>query len=233
MVEPGAAIAVVALMAVHLFVGSLRRLDVVPRSAWLSAAGGVSVAYVMVHLLPELGAGQEAVEAQSVLELLQDHVYLMALFGLAFFYWVDLLTRGSPTPSGDWRFRASIASFAVYNAVIGYLIVHRDDQSAAGLALFSVALGLHFMVNDFALRQRHRESYDRVARFVLVAAVGVGWMAGEATEISDATLGLLIAFIGGGVILNVMKEELPEERASRFWPFAAAAATYAALLQLV
>lgn len=233
--EGAAAIALLGLMAVHLFAGGLRFLHVVPRSAWLSAAGGVSVAYVMVHLLPELEAGQQAVdEGLSGLRFLEDHVYLMALFGLALFYWVDLLTRDGPglQPS-DWRFRANIASFALYNGVIGYLIVHREDQSGTGLLLFAVALGLHFVVTDFGLRQRHRGAYDRVARFLLVGAIAVGWIVGEATEISEAALGLLIAFIGGGVILNVMKEELPEDRRSRFWAFAAGAAGYAALLQLI
>ena len=37
-----------ALAAVHLFAGMLRFLDVRPRSRWLAAAGGVSVAYVFV-----------------------------------------------------------------------------------------------------------------------------------------------------------------------------------------
>ncbi len=44
---------------------------------------------------------------------------------------------------------------------------------------------------------------------------------------------MIIAFIGGGVVLNVFKEELPGERRARFLPFAAGAAAYAALLQLV
>ncbi len=42
------------LAAVHLFSGRLYFLDSVPRSRWLSIAGGVSVAYVFVNLLPEL-----------------------------------------------------------------------------------------------------------------------------------------------------------------------------------
>jgi hypothetical protein len=40
----------------------------------------------------------------------------------------------------------------------------------------------------------------------------------------------LFAFLAGGVVLNVLKEELPEERESRFWAFALGAASYTALL---
>lgn len=40
------------------------------------------------------------------------------------------------------------------------------------------------------------------------------------------------AFLAGGMILNVLKEELPEERESRFTAFLSGAAGYAALLLL-
>lgn len=43
-------------------------------------------------------------------------------------------------------------------------------------------------------------------------------------------LAALFAFLAGGVILNVLKEELPEERESRFSAFAGGALLYAALL---
>lgn len=58
--SPSTAIYVVALFAalglalVHLYGGKLRFLEGTPRSIWLSIAGGVSVAYVFVHLLREV-----------------------------------------------------------------------------------------------------------------------------------------------------------------------------------
>lgn len=228
------AVAVVFLAALHLVAGRLRFLDAVPRSRWLSAAGGISVAYVFVYLLPELAQGQESVEAEGAVGFLEDHVYLMALLGLGVFYGIELSARRGPRDGGT-RSRAfwlSMGSFSLYNAIIGYLIVHREEETTASLAFFAVALGLHFVVNDHALRERHRDDYHDLGRWLLVAALAVGWLVGELTEISEAALGLLIAFLAGGVVLNVMKEELPEERQSSFPAFAAAALGYAALLQL-
>ena len=43
-------------------------------------------------------------------------------------------------------------------------------------------------------------------------------------------LAVLFAFLGGGVILNVIKEELPQEQESLFWAFALGASLYTALL---
>ncbi|MDV2992513.1 MAG: hypothetical protein N4J56_002167 [Chroococcidiopsis sp. SAG 2025] len=49
----------VILALVHLFSGKLRFLEVTVRSIWLSASSGVSVAYVFVHILPELSQAQD------------------------------------------------------------------------------------------------------------------------------------------------------------------------------
>jgi hypothetical protein len=66
----------------------------------------------------------------------------------------------------------------------------------------------------------------------LAAAPLAGWALGVATTLSLAATSALFAFLAGAVIMNVLKEELPEERAARFGPFAAGAASYAALLML-
>ncbi len=91
-------------------------------------------------------------------------------------------------------------------------------------------MALHFVVNDYGLREDHKEADARVGRWLITAAVFLGWVVGLATEIPEATLTILTAFLARGVILNVLKEELPEERQSRFWAFALGAGAYATLL---
>ncbi|QMS92109.1 hypothetical protein HUN01_32595 [Nostoc edaphicum CCNP1411] len=41
---------------------------------------------------------------------------------------------------------------------------------------------------------------------------------------------VLFAFLSGGIVLNVLKEELSEQRESRFWAFAFGTFGYAILL---
>lgn len=231
------------LAAVHLFSGGLSFLDGIPRSRWLSVAGGVSVAYVFVHLLPELAEKREIIaetvsESFAFLAFFEDHVYLVALLGLATFYGLERAAKESrrrqpramkeAAPSAG-VFWIHVTSFAVYNAVIGYLLVHREGGFEA-LVFFSVAMALHFVVNDRSLREHHRDLYHRIGRWLLAGAVAVGWVVGAFTEISEAALAVLIGFLAGGVILNVLKEELPEERRSRFSAFALGAAVYSTLL---
>jgi len=89
------------------------------------------------------------------------------------------------------------------------------------------------VVTDYGLYEDNRASFRRIGRWLLVAAVFAGWAIGAGTEVSKAAVAALTAFLGGGVVLNVLKEEVPSERQSRFWAFAAGAAGYSALLLTV
>ncbi len=233
--------AIVAVMALsHLFSNKMLFLQGIPRSPWLSMAGGISVAYVFLHILPELSEGQSALEEVSSLvglAFLEDHVYIMALLGLAVFYGLERAAKSRRRPevgekSGNSSsiFWLHIASFCVYNALIGYLLLHRIEQDLQSLLFFGFAMTVHFVVNDYGLREDHEEDYDRVGRWVLSAAIFVGWGAGAITEIPEPAIALIFSFLAGGIVLNVLKEELPRERKSRFWAFALGVAAYAALL---
>lgn len=237
--------AIVALLfaAIHVLGARLRFLSVTPRSIWLSLAGGVSVAYVFVHLLPELAEYQEtmetAAESGGLLAELEAHSYVIALIGLATFYGLDRLARQSArerkSAGGEARPEAGVfwihlGSFAAYNLLIGYLLVHREEADLRGLVIFAVAMALHFLVNDQGLREHHGRAYDHVGRWPLAAAPLAGFVLGISTTVSPVLLSALFAFLGGGIVLNVLKEELPEDRESKFWAFAAGSGGYAALL---
>ncbi|MGR6034951.1 MAG: hypothetical protein ACU4EQ_04025 [Candidatus Nitrosoglobus sp.] len=230
---------------VHLFAGELRFLDIIPRSRWLSMAGGISVAYVFVHVLPELEEAQQRIGKQwQEFPAAEHHVYIMALVGLAVFYGLERVVSASQQRQAESRrgkkgettsvgiFWLHISSFALYNGLIGYLLSHREEQDLRGLIFFSTAMALHFIVTDHGLRQAHRDTYEQLGRWVLGTAIIIGWGIGLATEVSGAAIDMLFAFLAGGVILNVLKEELPEERQSRLWPFVIGAAVYTILLLL-
>ena len=234
MVGPGLVLAV-ALAALHLFARRIRFQNI-PRSRVLSAAGGVAVAYIFVRLLPELDAAGEHVG--ELLPQLAHPVYLLALAGLGLFYGVERAAKQSKRRRGDgtgeprastsatWL---SFASYGTYNAIIGYALV-RDQETLRSLLLFAIAMGLHFAVNDHSLRMEHRGAYDGLGRWLLAAAILLGAVLGAVLTVREAVIGALLAFIGGGVILNVMKEELPEERESSFPAFAVGAVAYTLLL---
>ncbi len=258
-----AAVAAVVLALAHIGTPYLRFLHGTPRSAWLSAAGGVAVAYVFVHLLPELAQGQQHItgaledggsRGAAGLRMAERHVYVVALAGLALFYGLERMANrsreGTDTAVRDIRgagdegsdhgapheatsvgvFWVHMVFFSLYNALVGYLLVWGEHETTALLALFTTAFALHFVVTDFGLYVHHRARYHNIGRWVLVAAVFIGFGAAIATRLPEEALAVLLAFLAGGVILNVLKEEVPNERQSRFWAFAAGLIAYTALL---
>ncbi len=228
----------IALASVHLGTGQVRAFRELPRNYWLSIAGGASVAYVFVHVLPELKGGTILESIPLLAGFLERHVYLVALGGFALFYGLERLAQESGRDHGDGDqpdvnmtvFWIHIGAFTTYNGLIGYLLVHREQPGIPSLLFYATAMALHFVVNDYGFREHHRGTYDRIGRWVLAAAVVVGWGIGIATHVDEAVVNTLFAFLAGGVILNVIKEELPEERRSRFWAFALGAGSYSAIL---
>ncbi|MFC6987777.1 hypothetical protein ACFQJD_01710 [Haloplanus sp. GCM10025708] len=220
---------------VHLLASRVHSLGILPGRVWLSAGGGAAVAYVFVHILPELGRGHRVVgESAMIGGILERYVYLVALIGFILFYGLEhLAQRGISRETATintWVFWVHIGSFGAYNALIGYLLVHRDVQRPVVLVLFAGAMGLHFLVTDHGLHKHFQELYHDVGRWLLSTAVLVGWAIGQMVPVSETQLRILFALLAGGVILNVMKEELPEHYDNRFKPFLAGATGYTLLL---
>lgn len=234
---------VVGLVVVHLAAGNIRFLQAWKRSAWLSLAGGISVSYVFVHVFPELKEAQQAISGHGALAYLEHHAYLIALVGLVLFYglehWVsqhkarsESPGRGPSSRSGKRMFWLHIATFALYNALVGYLLVYRES-SLHELVLYALAMAFHFLVNDYGLVAHHREAYLHKGRWVLALSVLIGWCVGQWIKVEEAASSMLFAFLAGGIVLNVLKEELPKERQSRLWPFVLGAVLYSSLLLLI
>lgn len=235
-------VVILAFALVHVFGPSMRFLSGTPRSNWLSLSGGISVAYVFVHLLPELASHQEnfkeAAREHDILASAESHIYVLAVLGLLIFYGLERAAKSARRDEADGVensrvFWLHLGSFAVYNLIIGYLILHREDLSLGGLIVYGVAMTLHFVVNDYGLRQDYGEEYDKLGRWLLAAAPVLGYGLALIVDLPAISISALFALLAGGVVLNVMKEELPRERESRFSAFATGIVLYAALLIIV
>lgn len=230
-------VAAIALALIHLTVGRVR-VPVLPRTYWQGGAGGIAVAYVFVYLLPELAERQAAIDDRAAFGTgaVDGGLYPAALVGLLVFYGVERAARtagdSDGTGSHDRAFWLHVVAFGLYNGFIGFLL---HDQLAAGLsalAFFVAAIAPHLAVIEYDLQQHHEGRYVGLGQRLLAGAVVLGASVGYVVDIGDATTSLAFAFLAGGIVLNVFKEELPDEERSRFPPFAIAAVVFAALLAL-
>ena len=219
----------VAFASVHMVASRLDFLDHAPRRIWLSAAGGVSIAYVFVHLLPEL-ARLDAETAGS-----DPVMYVAALAGFVVFYGLEahMRRRSQRKEGSEGAFRLHLGSYALYNVLVGYLLDEQARQEPlSGLLFYAFAMSTHFIVNDRGLAERHGARHGGAARLVLSGAVLLGVVLGAVAELPEATVAWSFALLAGSIVLNVTKEEVPKNGEGRFGAFAIAAAAYTALLLL-
>ncbi|MCC5898608.1 MAG: hypothetical protein JJU32_11935 [Phormidium sp. BM_Day4_Bin.17] len=233
----------IALALVH---GFISRIDVdafIPKYRWLSFSGGVSMGYVFLDIFPELSQAQEELTHSDfwLLTYFENHVYLLALLGLTLFYGLDrwvILSRQSNRVNTNANqaditiFWIHMSGFALINLIFGYLLqdlVHSFWQCL----LFFIAVALHVFIVDHSLREHHRSLYDKQGRWLLTAAILVGAILGISIPLNEALISAIWAFLAGSIILNILKQELPEAQKTCFWSFVSGATLYSALILLI
>ena len=222
--------AVLIFSAVHLFAEKLRDISMSHGSRIYSTGSGVAIAYIFIDLLPKL-SHTDAIVKDALWQFFpyfERHVYVMALAGFLLFFVVDrsegLLGKGRA------YFLLSLSSYSLFNFLVGYAVVDKTNPEVQPIILFTFAMALHYFMNDFTLSQAHGNLYNRIGRWILIASLFLGWFTGLWMEISPAGIGLVSAFIGGGVIMNVTRHELPAENPHSLTAFLVAAFAYTALL---
>lgn len=229
----------VVLAALHLAAPRLRRLPGVPESAVGSFAGGISVAYVFLHLLPELAEGNEAVsealdEAVQSTAVLDLAIFAVALAGFSVFYGLERLAQRVRDREPGGVFSLHLGAFAIYNVLITYTMPLRVRTGLVFALLFTAAMGLHYVLTDRGMREHYPRRFGSWGRYVLAASVLLGWLlAAVAAPTNTVVVSLLTAALGGSILLNVFKEELPSDRGSSFTWFIIGVLLYAGLLALI
>ena len=212
------------------------------RRKLLSFGAGVTIAYVFVHLLPELEAAREALvhnETRMALPIFAFRVYLAALIGFMAFYALGQMIAKAHGPAGaettvheENRLHRAVhtGGFLVYVWLVGYLAVRGFEAGTTPIALYAAALGLHFLSLDFSFFREYGAWYGRKVRYAFVLAPLAGWAAGMFVEFSPFFTAALLGFISGGIILNATVSELPKENEGRPLYFLLGGAFYTVLL---
>lgn len=224
------------LALVHLLGSRWEFAAVERRRRWLSAAGGASVAYVFVLLLPEVSEAALVVgELRGEALLAEQLVYLVALLGFVAFYGVEVVVAqrlGTDVEASSLVFWGHVAVFGLYSALIGYLLFHQEVPGVANLFFYALAMALHFGVTNHGLRRHHGAEFDAVGGWLLAGATLLGGIVGAVVEVGGLPLSMLFGFVAGAIVFNVVKEELPGVDQSRFAAFATGAAAYTLVLLL-
>ena len=229
-------LAAALLAAVHGWAGAVQEVPGRWRAPAVSAAGGLSVAYVFIGLLPELAQHESAIKRLPgflVFPELEVHVYLFALLGLLLFHAVDrwaVRREARGLTSESVVFWGETTVLGLYNLLLGYLLDQRATKGFVPLLLYTLAIGAHLLVSDRSLWRRHPRSYGRHGRYLLIGGLAAGWLVGRLTTVSEVAFARWFSVVGGAILLNVLRAELPAGREGHFVAFALGALAYALVL---
>jgi hypothetical protein len=212
------------------------RVIIRDRRTIVSFCAGMAMAYVFVHVMPELHGARTSFTASVASDLPFEGtgVYLLALVGFLVFYGLDHLRRHLSEEGAEGEeaqaYRVQLGGFAAYVLMVAYLLVHNLEDTPVSLTLFAVAMSCHFLTIDHSLRDEHGADYVRSGRFVLAGMAVLGWGAGVAFALPTYLVALSVAFISGAVIMNSAIMELPPGKDGRFLPFLAGGLLYGLIL---
>ncbi|MBE9031722.1 hypothetical protein IQ266_18475 [filamentous cyanobacterium LEGE 11480] len=216
-----------AFAIVHLYSKQLHRSLFKSAQIALSFSGGLAIAYVFLHLLPELEKGE------TVLGHAPSH--LISLSGFIFFYGCQRLAWNS---AQKWDFKYHQAIFwiqmlfaCLYNFLLIYTIPQSLESSIIWAIVYVIALGLHLLASNHAYQEKYGQLFDRYGRFLLVGSLvfGVSIKLGIQFENEYFTDGLM-ALLAGFLMFNIFSEELPDHRETHYGWFVLGTALYVGLI---
>jgi hypothetical protein len=207
----GPFLAVLLIAAVHVLYPFIEKKLHHREQELVSLAGGVAVGYVFLFMLPKIGDYTAAIVRNEVdgWEVMHYRLYAIALLGMLTYY----LNSRLNVPRDGRRHMAlaiHVALFALYNFTIGDLLANIPREGYFPYALVGAVFALHLLGVDHQLRAMYQQRFDTWIRWVIAFSVLTGWTVGVLFRMGPSTLAVLSAFLAGGILVNVMAEELPK-----------------------
>lgn len=218
-----------ALTLVHLLASPTRRLLQKKEAFMRSCGGGMAISYVFLQLLPEIDKGHY---------LIGNAIYFVMLIGFVLFYALEYhLPLHNPRemhagPS-KFTFCLHLAISWLYSWLIIYAIPKELETSAPHAFIGVIVIGLHLFYKDYILGRHSTREFDSWGRYVLASAPLAGWGAYILVDpTSEVVSDILIAVLGGSIIYNVLRDELPDRKQYSFYWFVFGVVVYACLLMV-
>jgi len=236
-----ALIITLVLILIHFITSKLHHIRFMSEKSIVSFGSGLTVAYVFLHMLPELVEGNEAIgkvmnQIDGLTPMTDLAIFIVALVGFNVYYGFELLARKASKSkhSSPLGYRLHLAIYCMYNILITYTMPLRVQTGMAFAIVFTIAMGMHFFISDISLRRHFPDYFDVKGHYILLFSLFVGWLISAVTEpVNVFYSSLLISFLSGSILFNVFKEEIPPENESSYGGFFVGSAIMAVVLILL
>lgn len=215
-----AAVLAAALAAAHFFAYRVSRLPNKTQDVLASVGGGAAIAYIFVHLMPELAIGGRELSGLDVTRftptpITEAGLFLTAMLGMVTFFVLEVRTAEGHA-STRTSFRVHLLAFASISAIYAYTLPSLVTTGWDYAVLFTVVLGAHLLLADRVLARAHPEQFAHETRWVGMAAVGAGFLAAYVLPpANEYLLAIGTAYLGGVLLMTTFREELPAASRAR------------------
>ncbi|MBT8464310.1 MAG: hypothetical protein KJO57_06460 [Deltaproteobacteria bacterium] len=173
--------------------------------------GGLSVAYVFLHLIPSLDASNETVGPR---------IYFVALLGFVVFYGLNAFFR-PPKQTHPTKYHAYLATFFLYDALMVFTLGLELPPTPILTVVFALSLALDVLNTDIELQEDYGARFVKSGRWVLLAGVAGGYALSLVRRPHPVVVDVLTAALAGFMIFHTSKGVFPISKDSKFPAFLA------------
>jgi len=225
------------LAAAHFFAVYVARWPDRTQAIIASLGGGAGVAYVFVHLLPELASGGRSLSALDIAQftptpIVEASLFLVAMVGLSLFYVLDVRTDEgkSSTKTG---LRVHLVAFASISVIYGYTMPSLITTGWDYAVLLTIVLVAHVILADRTMARAHPDLFRHETRWVGLVGLAMGLaIAVILPPVNELSLAVVTAFLGGSLLMTTLRNELPAASTAKL-PWFITGVTSMSLLLLV
>ncbi|WP_424355548.1 hypothetical protein [Methanobacterium sp. MBAC-LM] len=214
----------------------------------LSFSGGVASAYVFLDLLPLIENADPHLHAilgntPLIMIFLEKAIFGVAFIGFLVFFILEYLalkSRGNKaqqttkslkeTNASKNVFFLHISLTAVVSLIICYSLRFEILTTGLGVAVYTIALSLHFFISDRSMEEHYGALYVKYGRYLLALMPILGWSLSILFPERTSEAYVLLAFIAGAVLFNVIKDEVPRVGTGKPISFFTGALLYSGLI---
>ncbi len=178
--------------------------------------GGLSVAYVFLHLLPSLDASGEVVGPR---------IYFVALLGFVVFYGLDVFFQ-PPKHTHPTKYHAYLSMFFLYDGLLVFTLGLELPPTPILTLVFAVSLALDVLNTDIELQREHGARFVQTGRWVLFSGVAVAYALSLVRRPHPLVVDILTAALAGFIMFHTFNGQFPVSKNKKFPAFLAGLLTF-------
>lgn len=178
--------------------------------------GGLSVAYVFLHLIPSLDAFQDVVG---------QRIYFVALLGFVAVYALDIRFQ-PPRHHHPTKYHAYLAVFFLYNGLLVFTLGLNLPSTPILTLVFAVSLAIDVLNTDLEMQTDYGSRFEKSGRWLLLAGVVIGYAMTLIRHPIPVVVDIVTAALAGFLMFQTYNGLLPASRNKNFRAFVAGLATF-------